>query len=45
MDNVDTTVFNNTTLTSTNLTLGTSDTQVDGANTIVSTIAINFKKK
>lgn len=45
MDNVDTTVFNNTTFTTTNLTLGMSETQVDGSNTLTSTFAINFKKK
>ncbi len=45
MDNVDTTVFNNTSFTSTNLVMGINDTQVNGANTIVSTFNINFKKK
>ena len=45
MDNVDTTVFNNTTFNSTDLKLGINETQVDGSNTIVSDFAINFKKK
>ncbi len=45
LDNVDTSVFNTTSFTSSNLIMGMNETQVDGSNTIVSSYKINFKKK
>jgi len=45
LDNTDTSVFNNTSFTSTNLIMGMNETQVNGSNTVTSTYSINFKKK